>query len=455
MRRDLVGLLRCPATGGTLTLDVVEHDGDDVRYGVLRSEVDEYPVVAGVPVLLPGYGEPVQLLRRGRLAEAAAAALLRQLPPARAGRLAATLGALRRTAAAGRALEQHERRRLQAALTPLLDAGARDPLAVVRLGFVGWGERNPEAVHYFDHRFGTPRHLVALAAAEAAAGGVGAGPVLDLGCGVGHLTWWLDQRFGDGRAVGVDLSLFQLWAARDLAGGGRFVCADASRLPLATGSFGLVLASDVLSFVHEKWTVAREAARVLGPGGTLAVVAVKSSLQRHVYAGLPISPDGWRTLAGPLPHQLYADDRVVARYLAGQGLDGDDPGDVASSRMVTLVAGAAARGAPGLRRGWAGGEWPHARGPLGVNPLLRLAEERDGALVYRRHFPSAYFADDNEPLGDYLPEQVEVPRAAVDGDRLDPALVAHLVPTTAVVAMPDHLRRVNLPPSVRRAAVAP
>lgn len=453
MERDLAGLLRCPATGGALALDVVERHGDDVRYGVLRSEAEEYPVLAGVPVLVGGHDEAVRLLRAGRTAEAAAVGLLRQLAPSRAGRLAAVLGALPPTAALGGRLERRERRRLLDALAPLLDPRCPDPLAVVRLGFDGWGERNPEAVHYFAHRFGTPRHLVALAAAEAA--GDVAGPLLDLGCGVGHLTWWLDRRFGAGRAVGVDLSLFELWAAQGVAGRGRFVCADAAALPLPAGTFGLVLASDVLSFVPNKWSVAREAARVLAPGGTMAVVAVKSSLRRHVYAGLPISPEGWRALAGPLPHQLYADDRILARYLDGRGIDGEDPGDVAASPTVTLLAGARARpvAPPG---GWAStGGWPHARGPLGVNPVLRLAEERDGTLVYRRRFPSASFADDNEPLRAYLPERVGIPRAAVDGDHLDPRLVDHLVPTTAVVAMPRHYRRSNLPPAASRAEAAP
>lgn len=449
MRRDLLGLLRCPATGGALSLDVLERNDDHVRYGVLRSEAAEYPIVAGVPVLLPGHEESVALVRQGRTAAAAAAAVVHQLEPSRLGRLAAALEVAPRGAAVGRALGRRDRDRLQAALTPLLDPEASDPFALVRLGFVGWGGRNPEAVHYFASRFGTPRHLVALAAAEAAC--AAGGPVLDLGCGVGHLTWWLDQRFGDGRTVGVDLSLFELWAAAGIAGGGRFVCADAAALPLATACFGLVLSSDMLSFVPGKWAAAREAARVLAPGGTLAFAAVKSSLQRHVYAGMPLSPDGWRALAGDLPSRLYADDRVLARYLSGQGLDGDDAGDVSTSPTVTLLAGAAASGDDG--REWGStGEWPHACGPLGVNPLLRLAEEHDGTLVYRRRFPSASFEHDNVPVADYLPEQVEIPRKAVDGDRLDRGLVDHLVPSTAVVAMPAAYRRANLPPGVRPAA---
>lgn len=454
MRPDLHELLRCPSTGARLVLDAVERDGDDVVYGVLRAEGEEYPVLAGVPVLLPGYGESVRLVRSGRLAEASAAAVVRQLDPSRLGRLAAALGAFRTTRRAGSALGDRDRRRLQAALAPELDPDARDPLAMLRLGFEGWNDRNPEAVHYFIYRLGTPRHLVALAAVEAAAPDEGL--LLDLGCGAGHLTWGLRQRFGEHRTIGLDLSMFELWAAGNIAGRGRFVCADAAMLPFASGSFGLVLASDVLSFVRAKWPVAREAARVLAADGTLAVVAVKSSLQPHVYAGMPVSPGTWRALAGALPACLYADDTALARYFDGLPLDGRHAGDPERSATVTLLAGARSAGAHLSAPAWpASVPWPHARGPLGVNPLLRLVSETPDAFVYRRELPSRYFSDDNAPLADYLPERVEIPRTAVDGDHLVPHLVQHLVSSTAVLALPRHHRESGLPRGHRTAGATP
>jgi len=444
MLPELLDVLRCPATGVRLALDVLERDGDDVRYGVLRAEGEAYPVLAGIPVLLRGHDDAVRLLWSGRLADAAAAALLRQLSPSKLGRLAGVLGAFNGTRRAGRVVGRLDRRRLGAALATLLDPGSVDPLALVRLGFEEWGERNAEAVHYFTYRFGTPRHLVALAATETAA--PDAGLLLDLGCGVGHLTWGLGQRFGDARTVGLDLSLFQLWAARRVAENGRFVCGDATMLPFASGSFGLVLASDVLSFLREKWAVAREAARALAPHGTLAVVAVKSSLHPHVYAGMPVSPHAWRTLAAPLPAHLYADDRVLERYFDGLPLDAQDAGDTAGSPTVTLLAGARSAGSHPADRQWpTSSPWPHARGPLGVNPLLRPVAEREDGVVFRRRFPSVYFTQDNPPLADLLPEEVTIPRAAVEGDRLIPHMVSDLVASTAVLALPS-LYRSGRPP---------
>lgn len=438
-RAALDDLLRCPATGQRLRLDAAELAGDEVLYGTLTAEGSSYPVLAGVPVLLPGREESVALLRQGRHAEAAAAALWHELSPTRLGRLARALEVARPGSAPGRAVAQADRRRLQVRLAPLLDPAAADPAALIRLGF-GWGPGNPEAVAYFTHRFGTPRHLVSLAASEAVEVDPGA-LVLDLGCGGGHLSWNLQQRFGAEGTVGLDLSLFELWAARQLTGSTAFVCGDATALPFRGRAFGLVVASDVLSFVRAKWSAFREAQRVATDPGVVVVSAVKSSLHPHVYAGMPLSPSGWRGLAGDGPHQLLADDHIVDRYLRGLPLDLDDPGDVDAAPTVTLMAGPPER----QRRGRGEDDWPHARGPLGVNPLLRPAGRAAGGVRYRRQLPTEGFGADNPALAGYLPEEITVPDDAVLGDRLDPERVRHLVPSTAVLGLP--------PPSRARPAI--
>src|SRR5690606_188963 len=114
---------------------------------------ETYPVLAGVPVLLPGLDEANRLLSTGHYAKAAATALWHQLPSTSRGRLAGALGLFGRAKAAARKLEQADQRRLQDALAPLLQAEGNDPLSLIRLGFEGWGPSNPEAVGYFTYRF--------------------------------------------------------------------------------------------------------------------------------------------------------------------------------------------------------------------------------------------------------------------------------------------------------------
>jgi ubiquinone/menaquinone biosynthesis C-methylase UbiE len=89
--------------------------------------------------------------------------------------------------------------------------------------------------------------------------------VLDLGAGKGHYAGWAAAR-GARRAVALDCTPEML-----AAGARPAVVADAGRLPFADGSFDLVVAALLLSFVPELGTVLAEAARVLRPGGCLLV----------------------------------------------------------------------------------------------------------------------------------------------------------------------------------------
>jgi malonyl-CoA O-methyltransferase len=102
--------------------------------------------------------------------------------------------------------------------------------------------------------------------------------VLDLGCGRGHYAA-LARASQAARVVALDLTPEMLEAAPPPA-----VIADACRLPLADGTFDVVIAALALSYVAHPARALREAARVLRPGG----VIVASEL--HPVAAVK----GWR-----------------------------------------------------------------------------------------------------------------------------------------------------------------
>jgi SAM-dependent methyltransferase len=100
------------------------------------------------------------------------------------------------------------------------------------------------------------------------------GPFLDVGCGLGGL---LSAAAIEGRqGIGIDQSLhLAIIAHRMIAaqGGTPVVAAGFGEcIPLADGSVAGVTMQDVLEHVDSKDAVLREANRVLGPGGTLAIV---------------------------------------------------------------------------------------------------------------------------------------------------------------------------------------
>jgi SAM-dependent methyltransferase len=96
--------------------------------------------------------------------------------------------------------------------------------------------------------------------------------VLDFGCGVGNVARALAVELPGSRVTGVDASPASIEAAAR-RGGAVFVVNDEAGLPFADGSFDLVTAACVFHHVPpgERVRWAREIARVLRPGGRLAM----------------------------------------------------------------------------------------------------------------------------------------------------------------------------------------
>ena len=129
--------------------------------------------------------------------------------------------------------------------------------------------------------------------------------VLDLACGTGDLSR-LAQRRGY-RVVGADLSAGMLGAN---GASTPLVEADGSRLPFADGAFdGLVCGYALRNFTDLAATLA-ESARVLRPGGRLAVLEVDTPTAPLWRAGY----DLWFTKAVPALGAALS-DREAYRYL--------------------------------------------------------------------------------------------------------------------------------------------
>jgi len=91
--------------------------------------------------------------------------------------------------------------------------------------------------------------------------------LLDVGCGMGGLTSRIGERLGIERLVGVDNDDERLWMA-DLRGiETHLVDLEMDRIPLASGSVGLVTCFGVLPYLSLYDQVLGETARVLEDGG--------------------------------------------------------------------------------------------------------------------------------------------------------------------------------------------
>ena len=122
--------------------------------------------------------------------------------------------------------------------------------------------------------------------------------VLDVACGSGNAA--IRAAAAGGRVVGVDLTPELLEIGRRLAADAalevEWVAGDAEALPVDDGSFEVVLSTFGCMFAPRHELAARELARVLRPGGRLAVCSwtpdsALAELGRIVLAHLPPPPE--------------------------------------------------------------------------------------------------------------------------------------------------------------------
>jgi ubiquinone/menaquinone biosynthesis C-methylase UbiE len=116
------------------------------------------------------------------------------------------------------------------------------------------------------------------------------GVALDVGSGPGNVTAALAQSAGpDGLALGVDISEAMLTrAVRNEAGPHvGFIRADAQRLPLRDNTVDAVVSMAVLQLVPDPAAALAEMARVLRPGGRLAIMVPTAGRAARLWQLLP------------------------------------------------------------------------------------------------------------------------------------------------------------------------
>src|ERR1700722_7175819 len=154
--------------------------------------------------------------------------------------------------------------------------------------------------------------------------------VVDLGSGGGLDVFLAAQRVGPtGRAIGIDMTQEMIDLARRnaiKAGQGtppanvEFHLATIDDLPLADGVADCVISNCVINLAPDKRSVFREMARVLKPGGRVAIsdIALKKSLPPEIGQDL-LAYVG--CIGGAIPIEVYKQGLLDAGFSAVQIVD--------------------------------------------------------------------------------------------------------------------------------------
>ncbi len=452
MNYSLSQLLCCPFCSGSLTGSGKSCLGDKAGFGVLSCYCDRYPVVAGIPILKKGKisaeghtaAQVIGLIETG---QHQAALLTMLMPPTPAGdklistrlqALPSIRGIGRLKSLLGRPAVRAWKKQARAFLMNLGEnVTACDLFDFYFYHSTGAGR---ELYNYFAFRFGQPRHLVALSLINIVQNPTK--PVLDLGCGFGHVTRNLATKVKDQLVIGVDHVFFSLYVAKNwFASSAFYVCAEVDfGLPFPDKAFSTVLSSDALHLFPNKAICARELKRVTHHDGVIILATLRNALsEHHLYPGT-LPPEGYQALMTDWPQRFLGNSRLLARYLQKQGpalACSSDVESLASEKWISLVASHRQE----LFVDYGSLEdWPHAEGRLVLNPLYKQEEQDDVGSVRLRHvFPSSWYEKEDEECRQYEPETVsissEVLAALTQGKRTRE--IERLIAQCIVIGIPE------------------
>jgi SAM-dependent methyltransferase/uncharacterized protein YbaR (Trm112 family) len=260
---------------------------------------------------------------------------------------------------------------------------------------------------YFRYRFSDLSYLASAALLTPLA----KGPVLDLGCGAGHLLRVLAARIPGELMVGLDLNFSLLYLARRfLAPAALLVCADASLpLPFVDGAFEASVCADVYQYLPDPARTSVEMLRITrGP-------IVLSHLWTSAFgdrSGLP--PERYREFFSSRNGMLHDDGRLIETFLRTRELDLSRTSGLLGNAL-SLTVGLEPKVYPGADYFVSGTE---------LNPIYDVREDAAG-LRLRRKFISDHYAKVYRAVDEFLPEILTVTRDQLASR--DPELVRKFV----------------------------
>jgi SAM-dependent methyltransferase len=443
-------ILRCPYCSGHFTFRESPRPSlGAAEFGILQCSCSEFPVLDGIPI--------VQKAHVGMFEHTTGATQVAGVAPAtlvdliKAGRsLDALLECLAVPVLPGKrwlpwrvSNSRHGRELARSFGKRHLRSGAlarRQQLGLPELIDLFYSPSSPlgtEVGLYFLLRFGQPRHLAALALV--------AGlprrekPVLDIACGLGHVEHYLTRRENGVPAIGTDMNFFHVWIARHwIAPEAHFVCANAEDgLPFAADSFSAIVCSDAYHYISNRRGLQKEIERC-APGQPVMLTRVGNAAV-PLNEGRESSLDEYLQEFEAREVCTFSEHHLVRLYLQAINPFSEQMEEARTLRESKWFSFAWNVPRPSTPAAWANGNWPHAVGMLGINPIYRQHSSGGDDIKLRFDFRTPWYAYENHEMLSYHPQTATVQRSLLDLLRTSPddSRVASLVASFVLIGLPE------------------
>jgi SAM-dependent methyltransferase len=387
MRQEVVRSLFCPSCGAGLDISHIPdleaaREDKEILFGVAACKCREYPIVSGILIYkgMKQSGTAVEMIKRAR-----------------------TRGDLERTIM----LFMGEKFvNLALKFESFFNKLFRRRSIMSFWKLATFIENSPFAT-YAKYRFSCPSLISAMPFFPVIKSALtGGGKILDLGSGMGHLSYLISGHFGSRDLFCADISFRGLFfTKRYMAGeGASCILLDAKeKLPFHDGFFKVVISMDALQYIEEKELCAKELDRAMLRDGLMVFVHIHNQLVPGIAAGRPLSPEGYRGLfPSDNEFRFFTEISLMRTMFSGSGVDLKAASRMDEVKASDAIAFIVSRNAGIFRKYESYFALSTDLRRYILNPLYR---KRKGKYV--RVFPAARYEEEYYLIGDFFPETVD------------------------------------------------
>ncbi len=454
LRNKLLDKIRCPDCRSNFNLENPQFCSSSKLYGLLVCSCATYPIVAGIPIIKNQSGTEFQKIQKiityiqNRDYQKALNLALIQLPNypdlnRKVLNLLSDRLGLKRIKKKIHNFNLLKWKKKAHSFFNNIDENTK-ATDLFNFYFLKSGTKRTNPNDYFTYRFGQPRHLSALSLSRSIL--ESSKPVLDLGCGFGHITRGLTKRHN---VIGLDNNFYLLFVAKYwIAPDAEYVCCEADAdLPFVNDAFCSTICVNSFHFFDKKDHCIKEIKRLIDDKGSIILAALHHSKTKTKTSNSALSVREYTRFFEDMSHTIISDDKLLERYKDKRGPALGRPYDINDIEKETLISIIATHDEDIMVDHGVFDTWPHSVGRLEVNPLyVDEGMDSTGYKQYRRQFPSKFYEEENHLCKSYLPRQAVINpdilnKASYESESQEIADIEHLIASCVLLDMPERYHK--------------